>query len=93
MYMRDWVAKPDDFLRLSEHGILTHAGQITHEAALAKAESEYEKFRALGVNEPSRGGLDFEAAVQKLKQWAPGKSQAEKVQRRNKAVIRESPPT
>ena len=26
MYMRDWIAKLDDFLRLSEHNILTHAG-------------------------------------------------------------------
>jgi hypothetical protein len=84
MYMRDWIAKLDDFLRLSERDILNHAGQITHEAALVKAESEYEKYRAQAANEPSRGELDFEAAVQKLKQLEPGKDHAEKPRRRKK---------
>ena len=84
MYMRDWIVKLDDFLRLSERDILTHAGQITHEAALAKAESEYEKYRVHAANEPSRGELDFDAAVQKLKQLEPGKGQPEKPRRHKK---------
>ena len=29
MHMADWIAKLDDFLRLSERDILTHAGQIS----------------------------------------------------------------
>jgi hypothetical protein len=53
MYMRDWITKLDDFLRLSERDILTHAGKITHEAALTKAEAEYEKFHALEAGQPS----------------------------------------
>ncbi len=39
MYMKDWIAKLDDFMRLSERDILTHAGKISHDAALAKADS------------------------------------------------------
>jgi hypothetical protein len=31
MYMRDWISKLDDFLRLGEREILTHAGTISHE--------------------------------------------------------------
>jgi len=38
MYMRDWITKLDDFLKLSERQILTHAGKISHDAAVQKAE-------------------------------------------------------
>lgn len=43
MYMRDWIAKLDDFLRLSGQELLTHAGHISSE--LAKADAEYDKFK------------------------------------------------
>ena len=72
MYMRDWIAKLDDFLRLSERDILTHAGKVTHEAALAKAEAEYGKFRVLEANKPSPVEVDFEEAVQKAKELKAG---------------------
>lgn len=45
MYMRDWIAKLDDFLRLSGQELLTHAGHISAELAKAKADAEYEKFK------------------------------------------------
>ena len=45
MHMADWISKLDDFLKLSGREILTHAGNISHEAAKSKAEAEYEKFR------------------------------------------------
>ena len=48
MYMRDWISKLDDFLRLSEQEILTHAGKISHEVAVAKAEEEYDKLLEKG---------------------------------------------
>ena len=66
MYMRDWIAKLDDFLRMGERDILTHAGTISHEQALRKAELEFEKFRALQLAQPSPVEEDFEAAVKKL---------------------------
>ena len=82
MYMRDWIAKLDDFLRLSERDILTHTGKITHEAALAKAEAEYDKFRVLAAEEPSPVELDFEAAVQKVKELQAGWGKPTKPRRR-----------
>ena len=44
MYMADWIAKLDDFLRLSDRDILTHAGKISHEQAVEKAEIEFERY-------------------------------------------------
>jgi hypothetical protein len=44
MYMHDWITKLDDFLRLSERDILTHAGEVSHDDALAKGELEYERW-------------------------------------------------
>lgn len=44
MHMADWIAKLDDFLRLSDREILAHAGRVSHDEATAKAEKEYERF-------------------------------------------------
>lgn len=66
MYMRDWIAKLDDFLRLSEYDILEHAGKISHEEAVQKAELEFEKFKKKQLAQPSRAEQDFEEAIKKL---------------------------
>ncbi|MCK6558481.1 virulence RhuM family protein [bacterium] len=63
MYMRDWIAKLDDFLRLSGRDILTHAGQISHETAVSKAHAEFEKYRAQHLDEPSPVEKHFLEAV------------------------------
>lgn len=68
MYMRDWITKLDDFLKLSERDILTHAGKISHDEALEKAHSEYEKFRKESLQEPSPVELQFLEAVKEMKQ-------------------------
>jgi hypothetical protein len=67
MYMRDWIAKLDDFLRLSGRDILRHAGKISHEQAAQKAELEFEKFHRAQLAAPSQVEKDFEAAVKGLK--------------------------
>jgi hypothetical protein len=67
MYMRDWIAKLDDFLRLSGRDILKHAGKISHEQAAQKAELEFGKFRRAELAGPSQVEKDFEAAIQELK--------------------------
>jgi hypothetical protein len=59
MYMDDWLAKLDDFLRISEHEILTHSGRLSHEDALRKAAQEYEKYREKVKNEPLKVEKDF----------------------------------
>ena len=68
MYMCGWIAKLDDFLRLSERDILTHPGAVSHEVALAKAHAEYDKFRALLAAQPSPVEQDFQEAVEHVKQ-------------------------
>ncbi len=68
MTMRDWIAKRDDFLKLSERDILTHAGRISREQAIAKAEVEYGKYRTLTLGEPSAVERDFEETMVELKQ-------------------------
>ena len=75
MTMRDWIVKLDDFLRMGDRDILSHAGTISHEQALRRAELEFEKFRALQLEQPSPVEKDFEAAVKKLpKPRKPGKA-------------------
>ena len=51
MYMRDWIQKLDDFLRLSDKEILTHAGSISAKLAKEKADAEYDKFKERTQNE------------------------------------------
>ena len=59
MYMRGWIAKLDDVLRLSGRDILKHAGKISHEQAARKAELEVEKFHRAQLAEPSQVKKDL----------------------------------
>lgn len=45
MYMKDWIQKLDDFLKLSGKELLSHAGKISAELAKQKADTEYDKFK------------------------------------------------
>jgi len=75
MYMRDWLAKLDDFLRLGGRDILQHAGKISHEQAAQKAELEFEKYHRAELALPSQVEQDFDAAVEELKKLpAPKRS-------------------
>ena len=51
MYMSDWIQKLDDFLRLSDKELLTHAGSISAKLAKEKADAEYDKFKERTANE------------------------------------------
>ena len=68
------IAKLDDFLRLSDRELLAHAGTISHDAALAKAQSEFDKFRAMEDTKPRAVDVHFENAIEKAKQIASAKS-------------------
>lgn len=68
MYMADWIAKLDDFLKLSDRDILNHAGRISHEAAVAKAELEYDRFAAVRAALPAPAERHFEEATREVKQ-------------------------
>ena len=67
MTMRDWITKLDEFLKLSEHELLDHAGKISAEQAKMKAELEYERYRVFLDSQPRLVDLDFEKAASKLK--------------------------
>ena len=72
MYMREWVQKLDDFIKLNEREILTHAGKITNQKAKDKANLEYDKFRALTSSAPSLVERHFLEAVEKTKKLEGG---------------------
>jgi hypothetical protein len=65
MTMQGWISKLDDFLRLSDRDILTHAGHVTADAAKAKAQAEYDKWHAQQLNAPSAVDGAFLEATQK----------------------------
>jgi len=63
MKMKDWVEKLDAFLRFNEREILTDNGKISHEVAIALAENEYAKYRAI----QDRNYIsDFDREVKKI---------------------------
>lgn len=66
MYMQEWINKLDDFLRLSEREILSHAGKITHDDAIALANIEFDKFKQRQLEEKSAVEIDFEKSLQEL---------------------------
>jgi len=67
MYMADWIRKLDDFLRLSERDILTHAGKLSHKDAVAKAELEYDRFATERWALPSSADKHFKEAIGDVK--------------------------
>ena len=71
MYMKDWILKLDDFLKLSGKALLNHAGKISAELARDKADTEYHKFRertALQLSPVEKDFLEnFERIQKKIK--------------------------
>jgi len=67
MSMADWISKLDDFLKLSDREILTHAGRISHDAAREKAEAEFVQFKAQQAALPQPVDEHFARSLDKLK--------------------------
>lgn len=71
MYMKDWIKKLDDFLKLSGKELLSHAGKISAELAKQKADMEYDKFKERTVYSLSPVEIhfleNFEKEQKKLK--------------------------
>lgn len=67
MTMGDWIAKLDEFLKISGRELLDHAGKISAEQARAKAEREYGKYRAALDAAPRIVDADFEKVAKELK--------------------------
>jgi hypothetical protein len=68
MTMADWIVKLDDFLKLSERDILTHAGRISQDQAADHVRREFEKFRTTQTELPSPVEQHFRDAIAKTKQ-------------------------
>ena len=66
MHMADWIGRLDAFLELNEGNILTHAGKVSHELALAHAEQEYDKFHEQLQVEIGKRENDFDKAAKAL---------------------------
>jgi len=69
MYMKDWIEKLNAFLKFSEYEILTDAGKISHEIALALAAKEYEIFRK---TQDQNYVSDFDKEVRHIRESADG---------------------
>ena len=59
MYMKDWIQKLDDFLKLLGKELLNHAGTISAEVAKLKADTEYDKFKARSLERLSQVEIHF----------------------------------
>ncbi|MCB9524266.1 MAG: virulence RhuM family protein [Myxococcales bacterium] len=67
MTMQGWIDKLDDFLRMSGRELLDHAGKVSADAARAKAEREYQRYRAIEDARPRAVDDAFVRAVKRLK--------------------------
>lgn len=81
MTMAAWIAKLDDFLRLSDRDVLTHAGRIGREQALEFSKAEFARYRQRTLAEPSPVERDFEKATRKLRALESEKRRSKRTKR------------
>lgn len=75
MYMKNWIDKLDDFLKMGEKDILTTAGKITHEQAEQKALKEYDKYKKKSQDELTKVEIDFIDSIKKTQRLLSGKKE------------------
>ena len=63
MYMKDWIEKLHGFLQLNDRNILDHAGKVSHQLAVEKAEGEYDRYNTEMKNSVES---DFDKATKGL---------------------------
>ena len=63
MYMKDWIEKLNAFLKFSEYEILSNAGSISHEVALALAHKEYDVYR---IQQDKDYFSDFDKEIKRI---------------------------
>lgn len=59
MYMKDWIEKLDDFIKMSGSELLDHAGKISHDKAKIKAGLEYENYKERSKDQLTQVERDF----------------------------------
>jgi hypothetical protein len=71
MYMKDWIERIDDFLQMTGNNILGHAGSVSHQQMLKKAQAEYEKYKALTSSDLSEAEKHFLEHLEKESKQLP----------------------
>jgi len=71
MKMVDWISKLDSFMTINDRDILTHAGRISHELALAHAELQYDTFHQRRLKDAANEPDDFDRVVKSLPKAKP----------------------
>lgn len=67
MYMDDWIMRLDSILQMNGREILTHAGKISHQEALEKSKTEFEKYRQKQrIIEKEQNLIEIEQDIKKL---------------------------
>ncbi len=75
MYMRDWIERLNDFLKMTGNEILGHAGTVSHQQAILKAHGEYQNYKEQSKNALSKVEEDFIKQIdQTSKQLKKGKN-------------------
>jgi hypothetical protein len=68
MYMKDWIARLDGILQLNGRELLTHAGKISHDRALKKSATEFEKYKLTqAALEKEQSLKEIEEDIKRLK--------------------------
>jgi hypothetical protein len=71
MHMADWIARLDSFLQFNERNVLDHAGKVSHELAVARAESEFDHYQTARRRIESETPSDFDRMVAGIEARAP----------------------
>ena len=59
MTMQDWIVELDSFLKMTRKNFLTHAGSVSHEEALRKAHTEYDKYMQTHLTRAEKDYLEI----------------------------------
>jgi hypothetical protein len=79
MHMADWRRKLDDFLKLNERDVLTHAGKISAKLAEETAHKEFDKFQERQKQFEAQNPVsDFDQAIERLKKLSAPESEKKK---------------
>ncbi|MDR1300402.1 MAG: virulence RhuM family protein [Candidatus Nomurabacteria bacterium] len=65
MKMSDYIAELDKLMTGYGEGVLTGAGKISHQRAMAKAEREYRKYQTATLSAPERDYLESLKSIEK----------------------------
>ncbi len=54
MYMKTWIEKLDEFIKITGNDLLQHSGKISHNQAIEKTNIEFEKYKIKTINDLSQ---------------------------------------